>query len=252
MNTRCQCCLLMLWARAIGGILAERKAIDDILMQRNRHPSKVSDKDFLRECTWAIYSVRTLYDAVLEIWEKVEKAFCHWDYELVCKNVEKVRSAALNIGIRFRVRKAEAVIKIAQWMCQTGWQTIRKQLLYGLTQDGQGNFLPRDELIAYLDQRPMIGRTNAIYILKNVGYDIAKPDIHLTSLAPKFGYATNERGVNQFATDISQLVLERISVVDTVLWWADKCKVNLSFQCPTCRRQHGPTCRRQHAGWNRC
>jgi len=110
--------------------------------------------------------------------------------------------------------------------------------LNGLTKDEYGNVLPQHELISYLDQRPMIGRTNAIFILKNVGYDVAKADSHLTSLAPKFGYVADEKGVQQFATDIAKLVLERISVVDTVLWWAAKLRANLSFKCPACGRQH--------------
>lgn len=237
MNDHCQCCLLVLWARAIRGILAARKPIEDILVQREREPSKVSDKDLFKECAWAIYNTRTPYDAVTKIWPDVEEAFLSWDYDLVCQSIDEVRTAATRIRIWNSVRKAEATMAIALWMHDNGWASIRKRLLDGLTQDEQGNFLPRHELIAYLDRLPMIGETNAIFILKNVGYDVAKPDIHLTSQAPKFGYAADEKGVQQFAADISQLVLERISAVDTVLWWADKLKVNLSFACPSCGRQ---------------
>lgn len=237
MNTHCHCCLLMLWARAIRAILDNECAVKDVIMQRQRDPRKVQDKDFFRECAWAIYNIRAPYDAVIKIWPDIEKAFFYWNYQLVCQNIDEVRAAATRIRIWNSVRKAEAVIKIAQWMCQTGWETIRKQLLNGLRQDHQGNFLPRGELIPYLDQRPMIGRTNAIFILKNVGYDVAKPDSHLTSQAPKFGYAPDEKGVQQFAADISQLVLERLSVVETVLWNASSSGANLSFQCPCCGRQ---------------
>jgi len=235
-NNRCHCCLLMLWARAIGGILADHKAIDDVIMQRNRHPSNVSDEDFFKECGWAIYVTGFSEERVREKWSQLEEAFLRWGYKNVCQDKDKVRANALRVINN--AKKAKAMIAIAEWMCQTGWETIRKRLLNGLTKDEYGNVLPQHELISYLDQRPMIGRRNAIFILKNVGYDVAKADSHLTSLAPKFGYVADEKGVQQFATDIAKLVLERISVVDTVLWWAAKLRANLSFKCPACGRQH--------------
>jgi len=227
----------MLWARALRGTLANPQVISDVLMQRDRHPSKVSGKDFFRECAWAIYTTRTSKGAVDKVWTEVERVFYHWDYELVCRNVGKVRSAALNIGIRFRVRKVEATIAVAQKLHDDGWAGIREQLIYGLKVDSQGNIIPDESVIKFLDRLPMVGRANRRYISKNIGYDVAKPDEHLTSLGPRFGYAGDEGGVQQFATEISQLVGERISVVDTVLWWADKLKTNLSFTCPACGRQ---------------
>jgi len=235
MNIYCYCCLLILWARAIRAILANQNAIEDVLLQRKRNPSKVSDKDFFKECAWAIYVTRFQVKTVREKWPGLEAAFLHWDYKQICENTASVRAAALRVINS--ARKADAVIQTAQWMCQTGWPTISTQLLSGSKQDNHGNFVPASRLIEYLDRLPMIGETNAIFILKNLGYDVAKPDIWLSKLAAKFDYPGDKDGVQQFATDISQLVLEHISVVETVLWNASSSNVDLSFECPRCGRQ---------------
>jgi len=225
----------MLWARAMSGMLADRQAIDDVLMQRNRHPSKVSDKDFFKECAWAIFVAGFKVKTVRKIWPELEKVFFHWDYERVCQNKEKVRAAATRVINR--TDKAEAVISIAQWICKTGWPAIREQLVNGLRKDACGNFVPPCELMAYLDQQPMIGETSAIFILKNLGYDVAKPDVLLRRLATKFDYPGDKDGVQCFTSDISKLVLERISVVEAVLWNASSSGADLSFKCPACGRQ---------------
>lgn len=235
MNNHCQCCLVMLWARAMRAILNNKCAVKDVVAQRQRDPRQIQDKDFFRECAWAIYVAGFKAETVRKKWPKLEQAFCYWDYKQVCQNknhVAKAATQAIN-----RPDKADAVVRIAERMCQSGWATIKKQLLDGLTLNNQGNFVPHRELIEYLDKYPMIGEVSAIYILKNIGYDVAKPDKLLKELAGKFGYPKNTRGVQQFTSDISQLVGERISVVDTVLWNAISSKADLHFQCPCCGRQ---------------
>jgi hypothetical protein len=224
----------MLWARAMRAILVNQQAIEDILVQRKRDPSELSDKDFFRECAWAIYVAGFRVETVRKKLPELEQAFFHWDYQRVYQNKAGVRNAATR-AIN-RPDKADAVIAIAQWMCETEWATIRKRLLDGLRKD-QGNFLPDRELITYLDQQPMIGEITAIFILKNLGYDVAKPDIWLGRLAAKFDYPVAKDGVQQFAFDISRLVFERISVVETVLWNASSSKADLSFECQSCGRQ---------------
>jgi hypothetical protein len=225
----------MLYARAIRAILARQQAIEDILAQRKRDPSKVSDKDFFRECAWAIYVAGFRVETVRKKLPELGQAFFHWDYQQVCSNITGVRDAARRAINRHD--KADAVIQIAQWMCQTGWESIRRRLLEGLTQDTQGNIVPDPELITYLDNLPMIGEVSAIFILKNLGYDMAKPDTWLRKLAAKFDYPADKDGVQQFASDISQLTFERISVVETVLWNASSSKADLIFKCPHCGRQ---------------
>lgn len=235
MKDRCHCCLLMLWARAMSAILANRQATEDALVQRKRDPGKVSDKDFFRECAWAIYVAGFRVETVRKKLPELEQAFLHWDYQQVCENKAGVRDVALRVINR--PDKTDAIIQIAQWMSQTGWATIRKRLLNGSKLDNQGNFLPDPKLIAYLDKLPMIGEVSAIFILKNLGYDVAKPDTWLRKLAAKYDYPADKDGVQQFASDVSQFVFERISVVETVLWNASSSDADLGFECPRCGRQ---------------
>lgn len=230
----CECCLLMLWARAIRGTVGDPRVVRDILIQRARDPSKIGDSDFFRECAWAVYTAAVKMKVVEERWTQIEQAFLRWDYQEICKHEASVRSAAMRIPVRNYRRKVDAVIAIAHWMCQEGWDTIANKLQGGLTRDTQGNYVPAQGIIPYLDRRPMIGETNAIFVLKNLGYDVAKPDMLLKRLAAKFGYPGDTDGVQRFALDISGLTLERVSVVETVLWNAVSSKAALSFTCPSC------------------
>ena len=234
MNVGCECCLLILWARAMRTTIGDHRVIRDMLVQRARDPNRVGDTDFFRECTWAIYTAGVKMKTVEQRWSQIEQAFLHWDYHQVCRDETSARTAAMRIRVRNYNRKVDAVIQIAQWMCRQGWEAIRKELLYGLTQDAQGNYVPSPNTIPYLDRLPMIGETNAIFVLKNMGYDVAKPDRLLQRLAAGYGYPSDRDGVQQFAFDISGLVGERISVVETVLWNAVSSKAVLAFTCPSC------------------
>ena len=238
MRICCDCCLLMLWARSIRATLGDPQVVRDILMQRARDPIRIRDKDFFRECAWAIYTSGINMNVVEQRWDQLEQAFSHWDYQQVCRDETSARTAAMRIRVRNYNRKADAVIQIAQWMCKQGWDAIRRELLYGLTQDAQGNYGVGPNTIPYLDRLPMIGETNAIFVLKNIGYDLAKPDELLKKLAANFDYQPDKHGVQQFALDISKLVLERISVVETVLWNAVHSKADMSFTCPCCGRTY--------------
>jgi hypothetical protein len=119
-----------------------------------------------------------------------------------------------------------------------GWPNIQKRVLQGLRVEGK-NILPGDELIQWLDTLPMVGCTVALYIAKNLGFDVAKDDMWLRRIAKNFGYvnASGEADchcVQKFIADISRLVDERISVVETVLWNAASQGIPLSFTCPCC------------------
>jgi len=162
-------------------ILSDEVAIKEVLVQRERKPNKASDKDFFRECVWAIYVAHRKVSIVRGKWLEIERSLHNWDYQQVCENENEVRTTSLSVINA--PRRVDAVIRIAQWMCQTGWATIRKCLLESLKQDNQGNIIPFPELITYLDELPLIGNASAIFILKNLGFDVAKPDVWLNKLA---------------------------------------------------------------------
>jgi len=233
--THCDCCLLMLWEQSLGAILSDSRVVDDMHRQRDRNPTNVTAVDFLRECAWAIFNAGMSYKTVSQRWAGLQAAFHSWDARLICQHTNAVRAGALRIlGHKGKV---DAVIEIAQSMDQLGWDGVRVKLLKGVSRDSSGNFVPSADVVKWLEDFSWIGRANSRYILKNCGYDLAKPDVHLERLAKAFGFGVGDDAVQEFAARISGLVDERVGVVETALWNACQKKASIGFKCPSCGAQ---------------
>lgn len=72
-----------------------------------------------------------------------------------------------------------------------------------------------DELrTAYLQTLPWIGKITKYHLARNLGMDVAKPDVHLVRLKERFRF----EDVLTMCTYISQRTDDRIGTVDVVLW----------------------------------
>jgi len=78
-----------------------------------------------------------------------------------------------------------------------------------------------EEQLDYLESKPFIGKITKYHLARNLGIDVAKPDRHLQRLAEKFGY----KDVQILCENISNIVGDRIGVVDVVLWRAMNLRV---------------------------
>lgn len=69
--------------------------------------------------------------------------------------------------------------------------------------------------LSFLETLPFIGPVTKYHLAKNLGLDYAKPDVHLQRLCKKFGF----KDAQSLCEYVSNKTLERISVVDLVLWF---------------------------------
>lgn len=73
-----------------------------------------------------------------------------------------------------------------------------------------------------LTQLPYIGNALKYHFSRNLGLDVAKPDVHMLRLARRFGYSPDAAGVQAMCEYVGSRRHERVGAVDYVLWYLAK------------------------------
>lgn len=71
------------------------------------------------------------------------------------------------------------------------------------------------EPLAFLQTLPWIGPVTSFHLFKNLGGDVAKPDVHLERLAVRDGTTTDK-----LCRRLARQTGYRVATVDSILWWA--------------------------------
>lgn len=74
---------------------------------------------------------------------------------------------------------------------------------------------PEENRLDFLDSLPHIGPVTKYHLAKNIGFDYAKPDVHLERLTKLFGFPDAQK----LCAFLSQETGERLAVVDLILWY---------------------------------
>lgn len=70
--------------------------------------------------------------------------------------------------------------------------------------------------LEYLFTLPMIGKVTKYHLARNIGLDVAKPDVHLLRVAQRF----KRSDVQEMCQALSNVTGDRIGVVDVIIWRA--------------------------------
>lgn len=116
-------------------------------------------------------------------------------FNRVLKALSNGQSAAAVFG---HVGKAAAIDRI--------WGE-RQQLFVG--------YLQAADKLAYCEQLPWVGPVTKYHLAKNLGADVAKPDVHLTRLAKAEGCS-----VQELCERLATMTGLRVATVDVILWRA--------------------------------
>ncbi len=73
-----------------------------------------------------------------------------------------------------------------------------------------------------LKELPYIGDALKYHFSRNLGLDVAKPDVHMLRLAPRFGFSADAAGVQAMCEYVGSRRNERVGAVDYVLWYLAK------------------------------
>jgi hypothetical protein len=71
-----------------------------------------------------------------------------------------------------------------------------------------------NDKLAFLETLPFIGPITKYHLARNLGFDVAKPDRHLTRLATQFGFIS----VSDMCQAIHNETNDRIGLIDVILW----------------------------------
>jgi len=213
--------LVSLYQRALSAISSKSQVMAEVRRARNLDPTSTSCSDFIREYAWVVFvsgfKVSTVRRKILAL----ERAFKNWDCQAISQQRATVRTEALQIINNSK--KIDAVLKAVDFVNKQGWAAVKNALLSGIIRANTGVY-PSQQFWDYVDNTyrsgdlAFMGTANRRYLAKNLGFDLAKNDRHLTRLAIQHGYSGDAAGVQKFVEDISRHVRERVSVVETILW----------------------------------
>jgi len=154
-------------------------------------------------------------------WQQMEEALGHWNVAEIVYHRAAVRNEVLKI--LNSPRKVDAVLDIAAWLHEEGWDVVHSEILKRTAHDERGNIVVTPELLSWLDELPYVGTIMAAFVAKNLGISSIKDDVWMRRLAKWLGYTADANGVWAMAMRIQEITGEKLNVIDTVLWnWARK------------------------------
>ena len=130
---------------------------------------------------------------------KISSAFLNWeDSEKIVNRGDNCVHQALE---HFNHKgKINAILSIIQHVNDIGFEVFKLGLI--------------DKGINYIQQFSFFGPATSFHLAKNIGMNVVKPDRHLIRLAEALNFSTPDKLCNV----IANLIDEKMSVVDVVLW----------------------------------
>jgi len=198
--------LIELYVSCLQEVL-KRGWAKEVRQNRERPPIDTIDKTrFFHEYAFCVFASFFKWRTVNSKWRDLTRVFRDWDYEEICQHDNEIDQEAMRIfGNK---RKVKAILKCANKLSEEGWDKFRASLV-GADLSNQ---------LKLLDDLPGIGKAARYQLAAAIGIDVAKPDRYLLQFASKYGFGATEEGVQRFTKQISDLVGERLKVVDYVLW----------------------------------
>ena len=192
-------------------------------------PMKITSTEILAELSWVVYSSGFRHDVVKKYWHAISQAFHGFEITQVASLYEDMESQARRIcrecGFN-NIRKAMWCIQNAQRIIELDSE---KRTLGGLA--GYMMELSRRNTYDLIRLAPLlveelrfkgIGSTTIFHLMKNLGIDVFKPDIHVRRTLVKLGLTHEEDAstvdICRAMLLLSQASQMRIIELDTLLF----------------------------------
>jgi len=217
--------------RAIKSFTLEKcPEVDQILQfYRSRTPTNITNRDVLTELCWIGYSSGFRFDIISKYWGAIREAFYGFDVMKVALLANDLEKQALRVcnetGFRnFRkakwcIQNAQRIIEIENDMQHIGGL---RGFFVELSKVSPFDLLKLAPSIIRELKFKGIGKTTVFHLMKNVGLDVFKPDIHVRRILNKLGLIDSENacvmeifGAMKFLSFASGI---RINELDTLLF----------------------------------
>ena len=190
--------IAILYLNAKEAVIAEGFG-PEIDWQENASLNRIDESTFLRESAWVVLCSGFSEAVLRNRFPAITSAFLHWcNARSIQVSRDQCRTRALSVF--GHASKIEAIIQIVDRVADEGMDKIRNEI----------KRRPAD----FLQELPFIGPVTSYHLAKNLGLDVTKPDRHLVRMAKRTGFGS----VNSMCATISDLIGDKISVIDIVLW----------------------------------
>lgn len=191
-------------------------------------PSTVTPRRFYAEVCWVVYSSGFRNSIVSRYWPRIRRAFYGFDVSRVASFesvVESAEQVCENSGFRSPIKatwcieNARRIVQIdAEWETHGGIRGYFQEL----------SSRPLSELVqtapSIIDELNLkgIGTTTVFHLLKNMGLDVFKPDIHVRRLVAQMKLTLDEDApidkICEAMTLLSSATGYSVSQLDTFLF----------------------------------
>lgn len=171
----------------------------EIDWQDNLNFNSLTQKVFLKEYSWVVLASGLSDNVVSKVFPKIQKILRNWhSLDYIFRNSVDLEIQLLKV---FKNKqKIKALLQTSLLIFSTGFVKFKNHI----SKNG----------IAFLKSLPFIGDVTCFHLAKNIGLPFAKPDRHLVRISEQIGFETP----HQLCETISVYLVEKIQVVDLVLW----------------------------------
>lgn len=177
----------------------DRGFANEIDWQNRQAIDTLTESAFLCEAAWVILSSGMRERTIRKKFDLISGAFFDWkSAKKISRRADHCRRSALE---HFNhVPKINAILSMSAHVSKYGFDSVVENI--------------KENGVEFISQFPYMGPATSFHLAKNIGLSFAKPDRHLVRIANAVGYSSP----NNLCSDISELVGDKIAVVDLVLW----------------------------------
>jgi 3-methyladenine DNA glycosylase Tag len=191
-------------------------------------PENLTNDFILRELTWIAYAGGFRYDVVRKYWPKITNAFFKFDVmqvALLSGDLDKhAQDICQESGFK-NLRKARWSILNAQRILELDCELREfgglKGYFVNLSKLGIGEIVRLTPSILNQLKFKGIGQTTIFHLLKNMGIDIFKPDIHVCRILDRLGLIADGASIYEVCEAMRSLALSyniKVSELDTLFF----------------------------------
>jgi hypothetical protein len=171
----------------------------EIEWQRQTEVHDFGETDFLREAAWVILCSGFREKVVRRVFDYISLCFCDWESAAAILEADPACRVAAMYSFG-HTGKLSAIVGIARYIYVQGFPEFKQAVL--------------TDPIAELRRLPYIGVVTVWHLAKNLGFDVAKPDRHLTRISARFGFCD----ADYFCAELARETGQSKKVVDLIVW----------------------------------
>jgi hypothetical protein len=163
-------------------------------------PKQTTDpKHFLGEFTWVIFASGFNTQIIYGRWGTIRKILSDFDAEKISER------SVISRGMKCfsNAAKWRAVTGCAKLIRSKGWEEFSRTYL---------------KSVDAMEKLPRIGGITKYHLARNLGFDVVKPDVHLTRAADYFGFSSAHALCTHFKASHPEGKKLSLGQIDFVLW----------------------------------